>query len=72
MIRHGGRELGPYSEPEVRRRLISETIKLADLGWCEGAFFLFEQFVSVLISACSGQSIEYWFGPIEHFALFQK
>lgn len=31
MIRHDGRELGPYSESEVRSRLISGTIKLSDL-----------------------------------------
>jgi hypothetical protein len=37
MIRHDGRELGPYSESEVRSRLISGTIRLSDLGWCEGA-----------------------------------
>jgi hypothetical protein len=37
MIRHEGRELGPYSEPEVRSRLISGTITLSDLGLGEGA-----------------------------------
>jgi membrane protein YdbS with pleckstrin-like domain len=37
MIRHDGRELGPYSEPEVRSRLIAGTIQLSDLGRSEGA-----------------------------------
>lgn len=37
MIRHEGRELGPYSEPEVRSRLIAGTIQLSDLGLSEGA-----------------------------------
>jgi hypothetical protein len=37
MIRHEGRELGPYSEPEVRSRLIAGTIHLSDLGRSEGA-----------------------------------
>lgn len=37
MIRHEGRELGPYSEPEVRSRLIAGTIQLSDLGLGEGA-----------------------------------
>ncbi len=37
MIRHEGRELGPYSEPEVRSRLIAGTIQLSDLGRSEGA-----------------------------------
>jgi hypothetical protein len=37
MIHHEGRELGPYSEPEVRSRLIAGTILLSDLGWHEGA-----------------------------------
>jgi hypothetical protein len=37
MIRHEGRELGPYSEPEVRSRLIAGTIQLSDLGRTEGA-----------------------------------
>jgi hypothetical protein len=37
MIRHEGRELGPYSEPEVRSRLIAGTIQLSDLGQSEGA-----------------------------------
>src|SRR5258708_14207843 len=36
MIRHEGRELGPYSEPEVRSRLIAGTISLSDLGLAEG------------------------------------
>lgn len=37
MIHHEGRDLGPYSEPEVRSRLISGTISLSDLGWHDGA-----------------------------------
>jgi hypothetical protein len=37
MIRRDGRELGPYSEPEVRNRLIAGTIALSDLGRAEGA-----------------------------------
>jgi hypothetical protein len=37
MIRREGRELGPYSEPEVRSRLIAGTIHLSDLGLAEGA-----------------------------------
>ena len=36
-IRHEGRELGPYSEPEVRSRLIAGTLQLSDLGLSEGA-----------------------------------
>jgi hypothetical protein len=31
LIRHEGRDLGPYSESEIRSRLISGTIKLSDL-----------------------------------------
>lgn len=51
MIRHEGRELGPYSEPEVRSRLISGAIKLSDLGLGEGAtewapLSSFEQFAT--------------------------
>lgn len=37
LIRHEGRELGPYSEPEVRSRLIAGTVQLSDLGRSEGA-----------------------------------
>jgi hypothetical protein len=37
MIRHESRELGPYSEPEIRGRLIAGTIALSDLGLAEGA-----------------------------------
>ena len=37
MIRREGRELGPYSEPEIRSRLIAGTIALSDLGLAEGA-----------------------------------
>ena len=36
MIRHEGRDLGPYSEPEIRSRLIAGTIKLSDLCLAEG------------------------------------
>jgi hypothetical protein len=32
MIQHDGRDLGPYSESEVRSRLVSGAIALADLG----------------------------------------
>lgn len=51
MIHHEGRDLGPYSEPEVRSRLISGVITLADLGWHEGAaewkpLSSFEQFAT--------------------------
>lgn len=37
MIRHDGRELGPYSEPEVRSRLIAGAVQLSDLGLVDGA-----------------------------------
>ena len=37
MIRHDGRELGPYSEAEIRGRLIAGTIQLTDAGRAEGA-----------------------------------
>jgi hypothetical protein len=37
MIHHEGRELGPYSESEVRSRLLAGAISLTDLGWHEGA-----------------------------------
>ena len=37
MIRHDGRELGPYSEPEVRSRLIAGAIQLTDTGRAESA-----------------------------------
>ena len=51
MIRHEGRELGPYSEVEVRSRLISGTIKLSDLGLGDGTtqwapLSSFEQFAT--------------------------
>jgi hypothetical protein len=36
-IRHDGRDLGPYSEPEVRSRLIAGTLTLSDVGRAEGA-----------------------------------
>jgi hypothetical protein len=50
-IHHDGRDLGPYSESEVRSRLISGTIQLSDLGWHEGAtewkpLSSFEQFAT--------------------------
>jgi len=50
-IHHDGRDLGPYSESEVRTRLISGTIQLSDLGWHEGAtewkpLSSFEQFAT--------------------------
>ena len=37
MIRHNGRDLGPYSEAEVRDRLIAGTLALTDLGRAESA-----------------------------------
>jgi hypothetical protein len=37
MIRHNGREIGPYSESEVSRRLIAGAINLSDLGLSEGS-----------------------------------
>jgi hypothetical protein len=37
MIRREGRELGPYSEAEIRSRLIAGTMALSDLGLAEGA-----------------------------------
>lgn len=37
MIRHEDRELGPYSEDEVRSRLIAGTVTLSDLGRAENA-----------------------------------
>jgi hypothetical protein len=37
MIHHDGREIGPYSESEVRTRLTSGTIALSDLAWHQGA-----------------------------------
>jgi hypothetical protein len=37
MIRHEGRELGPYSESEIRTRLIAGTITLSDLVRADGA-----------------------------------
>ena len=51
MIRHEGRELGPYSELEVRSRLIAGAIQLSDLGRSEGAtewtpLSSFEQFAT--------------------------
>ena len=36
-IHRHGRNLGPYSEGEVRSRLISGALQLADLAWQEGA-----------------------------------
>jgi hypothetical protein len=37
MIRRDGRDLGPYSEAEVRSRLVAGTLALSDLGLAEGA-----------------------------------
>ncbi|MEY2576103.1 MAG: hypothetical protein QOF80_1590 [Verrucomicrobiota bacterium] len=37
MIRRDGRDLGPYSEVEVRNRLMAGTLALFDLGLAEGA-----------------------------------
>lgn len=37
LIHHGGREIGPYSEAEVRSRLLSGAINSSDLAWHEGA-----------------------------------
>jgi hypothetical protein len=37
MIRRDGRDLGPYSEVEVRNRLMGGTLALSDLGLADGA-----------------------------------
>src|SRR5256885_4892465 len=37
MIRRDGRDLGPYSEVEVRTRLLAGTFALSDLGLADGA-----------------------------------
>ena len=37
MIRRDGRDLGPYSEVEVRNRLMAGTLTLSDLGLADGA-----------------------------------
>jgi membrane protein YdbS with pleckstrin-like domain len=37
LIHHDGREIGPYSESEVRARLASGAISFSDLAWHEGA-----------------------------------
>jgi hypothetical protein len=37
MIRRDGRDLGPYSEIEVKNRLMAGTLALSDLGLAEGA-----------------------------------
>jgi hypothetical protein len=37
MIRRDGRDLGPYSEIEVRNRLMAGTLALSDLGLADGA-----------------------------------
>ncbi|MEY2488387.1 MAG: hypothetical protein QOC70_329 [Verrucomicrobiota bacterium] len=52
LIHHNGREIGPYSESEVRSRLISGAVALSDLAWHEGApdwapLSSFPQFTSV-------------------------
>lgn len=49
LIHHNGREIGPYSESEVRTRLISGAVNSSDLAWHEGAqdwapLFSFAQF----------------------------
>jgi hypothetical protein len=36
-IRHEGREIGPYSEPEIRSRLIAGVVALSDLALAEAA-----------------------------------
>ncbi|HEV2840757.1 MAG TPA: PH domain-containing protein [Chthoniobacterales bacterium] len=51
LIHHNGREIGPYTESEVRTRLSSGAIALSDLAWHEGApdwkpLSSFEQFTS--------------------------
>ena len=51
LIHHDSREIGPYSESEVRSRLISGAISSSDLAWHEGAsdwapLFSFAQFTS--------------------------
>jgi membrane protein YdbS with pleckstrin-like domain len=51
LIHHDGREIGPYSESEVRSRLISGAINSSDLAWHEGAsdwapLFSFAQFTT--------------------------
>jgi hypothetical protein len=37
MIRRDGRDLGPYTEAEVRNRLMAGTLALSDVGLAEGA-----------------------------------
>src|SRR5436190_23566123 len=37
LIHHHGRPIGPYSESEVRNRLLSGAIDPSDLAWHEGA-----------------------------------
>jgi len=37
LIHHAGRDIGPYSESEIRARLVSGKIALSDLAWDEGA-----------------------------------
>ena len=51
LIHHDGREIGPYSESEVRSRLVSGAFNSSDLAWHEGAsdwapLFSFAQFTS--------------------------
>jgi hypothetical protein len=51
LIHHNGREIGPYSESEVRSRLNSGAINSSDLAWHEGAsdwapLFSFAQFTN--------------------------
>lgn len=51
LIHHDGREIGPYSESEVRTRLLSGAINSSDLAWHERAsdwapLFSFAQFTA--------------------------
>jgi Bacterial PH domain/GYF domain 2 len=52
LIHHNGREMGPYTESEVRSRLSSGVISSSDLAWQDGTsewtpLSSFPQFVSV-------------------------
>jgi hypothetical protein len=69
MIHHDGREIGPYSESEVRSRLISGAITPSDFAWHQEAsdwapLSSFSQFASVprrtpppLPSSCRARSL---------------
>lgn len=53
IIHHQGREIGPYSESEVRTRLSSGAIALSNLAWHQGAagwkpLSSFEQFAAAV------------------------